>query len=110
MLRIFFKPQVKQKVVKPAWAQVEGIIGTINSNKYKFNKPGARSITAMESCGHRSILGSNLIKMMKENKNLLLESMGFRKLFERPVRWLGKNHYSMKNAKNICDFETKLPL
>ncbi len=67
--------KTKQKVVKPARAQVEGVIGTIKSNKYKFNKPGARSITAMESCGHRSILGSNLTKLMKENQNLLLQSI-----------------------------------
>lgn len=65
----------KQTVVKPARAQVEGIIGTIKSNKYKFNKPGARSITAMENCGHRSILGFNLVKLMKENQNLLLQGM-----------------------------------
>lgn len=65
----------KQKVVKSERAQVEGVIGTIKSNKYKFNKPGARSITAMENCGHRSILGFNLMKLMKENQNLLLETM-----------------------------------
>ncbi len=67
--------KTKQKVVKSERAQVEGVIGTIKSTRYKFNKPGARSITAMESCGHRSILGFNLVKLMKENQNLLLESM-----------------------------------
>jgi hypothetical protein len=51
----------KQKVVKSERAQV--------------NKPGARSITAMENYGHRSILGFNLTKLMKENQNLLLENM-----------------------------------
>jgi hypothetical protein len=63
----------KQKVVKSERAQVEGVIGTIKSTRYKFNKPGARSITAMENYGHRSILGFNLTKLMKENQNLLLE-------------------------------------
>ncbi len=67
--------KAKQKYVKPERAQVEGVIGTIKSDKYRFNKPGARSITAMESCGHRAILGFNLIKLMKENQNLLLQTM-----------------------------------
>lgn len=67
--------QTKQKTIKREWAQVEGVIGTIKSGKYKFNKPGAHSITAMESCGHRSILGFNLVKLMKENQNLLFQGM-----------------------------------
>lgn len=44
-------------------AQVEGSIGTIKCRKYGFTKPQAHSTEAMERCGHRSILGFNLVKL-----------------------------------------------
>ena len=47
-------------------AQVEGTIGTIKSGIYGFNKPHARSRSAMEICGHRSILGFNMKEMIRE--------------------------------------------
>jgi len=66
--------KTKQELVKRERAQVEGSIGTIKSQSYGFNKPNVRSIAAMESCGHRSILGFNLRKLIKENQNLLLQA------------------------------------
>lgn len=64
----------KQEYVRRERAQVEGVIGTIKSQSYGFNKPGARSIAAMESCGHRAILGFNLRKLIKENQKLLFQT------------------------------------
>lgn len=66
--------KTKQKTAKRERAQVEGSIGTVKSQSYGFNKPNARSIVAMESCGHRSILGFNLRKLVKENQNLLFQA------------------------------------
>jgi hypothetical protein len=45
-------------------AQVEGAIGTIKSKRYGFNRPNARSKVAMARCGHKSILGFNMKKMV----------------------------------------------
>jgi transposase, IS5 family len=47
-------------------AQVEGVIGNLKSKKYGFNKPNAKSTRAMETYGHRSFLGFNLVKMIRE--------------------------------------------
>jgi uncharacterized protein YoxC len=51
--------------IKRERAQVEGSIGTIKSARYGFNKPNAHSKAAMASCGHRSILGFNLMKLTR---------------------------------------------
>ena len=51
-------------------AQVEGVIGNAKSKKYGFNKPNAKSVRAMETCGHRAFLGFNLCKIVRE-MNLL---------------------------------------
>lgn len=67
--------ETRQKYIKRERAQVEGVIGTLKSDRYRFNKPGARSTTAMQSCGHRSILGFNLMKLMRENQNLLIQGI-----------------------------------
>lgn len=52
--------------IKRERAQVEGSIGTVKSNRYGFNKPNARSIEAMARCGHRAIIGFNLMKLARE--------------------------------------------
>lgn len=52
-------------------AQVEGCIGSIKSDRYGFNKPGAKSVASMETYGQRAILGFNLNKLLKME---LLES------------------------------------
>ncbi len=51
--------------IKRERAQVEGVIGTIKHKRYGFNKPNARSTSAMVSYGHRAILGFNLNKLVK---------------------------------------------
>jgi hypothetical protein len=56
-------------------AQVEGGIGTIKCGKYGFNKPTARSATAMGACGQRAVLGYNLNKLVRglaERRGLVL--------------------------------------
>lgn len=55
--------KIKNKLVSER-AQVEGGIGTIKSKKYGFNRPPARSVSAMGVCGQRSVLGFNLNKLM----------------------------------------------
>jgi hypothetical protein len=47
-------------------AQVEGVIGNIKSRKYGFNKPNVKSTIAMETSGHRSILGFNLVQALRK--------------------------------------------
>jgi hypothetical protein len=54
-------------------AQVEGVIGNIKSKKYGFNKPNTKSIRAMETSGHRSFLGFNLCKAVREINLLQLK-------------------------------------
>lgn len=49
--------------IKRERAQVEGSIGSIKAPRYGFNKPRAHTTEAMERCGHRSILGFNLMKL-----------------------------------------------
>jgi len=46
-------------------AQVEGCIGNLKSRKYGFNKPNAKSTRAMQTYGHRSCLGFNLMKAVR---------------------------------------------
>lgn len=62
------KWQVSEKMaesIRRERAQVEGVIGTIKSSKYKFNKPYARSVRSMETCAQRSFLGYNLSKAIR---------------------------------------------
>jgi IS5 family transposase len=47
-------------------AQIEGAIGTAKSNRYRFNKPRARSSRSMQTYGHRSLLGMNLMKTVRK--------------------------------------------
>ncbi len=46
-------------------AQVEGGIGTLKCWKYGFNRPAAKSMTAMGICGQRATLGHNLNKFVR---------------------------------------------
>jgi transposase, IS5 family len=62
----------KQDFIKRERAQVEGGIGTIKSSRYGFNKPDVKSTPAMERSGHRSILGFNLQKLLRENQKMML--------------------------------------
>jgi transposase, IS5 family len=66
--------RIKDKLVSER-AQVEAGIGTIKSRKYGFNRPAARSVSAMGVCGQRSLLGFNLNKLMNglaERRELVL--------------------------------------
>jgi IS5 family transposase len=56
----------KAEAIRRERAQVEGVIGNVKSKKYGFNKPNAKSTWAMEMCGHRSFLGFNLCKVVRE--------------------------------------------
>lgn len=46
--------------------QTEGVIGTLKSNRYQFNKPKARLWQTLEMAGPRSILSFNLNKFMQD--------------------------------------------
>jgi hypothetical protein len=46
--------------------QTEGVIGTLKSNQYKFNKPKERLWQTLEMAGPRSILSFNLNKFMRD--------------------------------------------
>ena len=66
--------KIKKKHITRERAQVEGLIGTVKSSLYGFNKPNARSIKAMESCGQRSFLGFNLKKLVREKMKLEVQA------------------------------------
>jgi hypothetical protein len=46
--------------------QTEGVIGTLKSHRYKFNKPKERLWQTLEMAGPRSILSFNLNKFMRD--------------------------------------------
>jgi hypothetical protein len=46
--------------------QTEGVIGTLKSNRYPFNKPKERLWQTLEMAGPRSILSFNLNKFMRD--------------------------------------------
>jgi hypothetical protein len=46
--------------------QTEGVIGTLKSNRYQFNKPKERLWQMLEMAGPRSILSFNLNKFMRD--------------------------------------------
>jgi len=46
--------------------QTEGVIGTLKSNRYKFNKPKERLWQTLEMAGPRSIVSFNLNKLMRD--------------------------------------------
>ena len=56
---------MKKKLVSER-AQVEGGIGTVKCDKYKFNRPAARSVPMMGACGQLAAMGFNLNKLVRE--------------------------------------------
>jgi len=52
--------------VRSERGQTEGVIGTLKSPKYKFNKPKERLWATLEMAGPRSILSFNLNKLMRD--------------------------------------------
>ena len=53
-------------IVKSERATTEGVIGTLKTKKYGFNKPKERSIETLRSAGQRSVLSFNLNKLMRD--------------------------------------------
>jgi len=56
----------KAERIRRERAQVEGKIGNLKSKRYGFNKPNAKSVKAMQTYGHRSIVGCNMIQMLRK--------------------------------------------
>jgi hypothetical protein len=52
--------------VRSERGQTEGVIGTLKSNRYKFNKPKERLWQTLEMAGPSSILSFNLNKFMRD--------------------------------------------
>ncbi|MBK8011765.1 MAG: hypothetical protein IPK13_10460 [Deltaproteobacteria bacterium] len=48
-----------------AHAGVERCIGTLNTSKYGFNRPAARTEEMMVACGHRAMIASNLNLLLR---------------------------------------------
>ena len=46
--------------------QTEGVIGTLKTEKYKFNKPRARQSETLRAAGQRSVLSYNLNKYLRD--------------------------------------------
>jgi len=55
-----------RETVRSERGKTEGIIGTLKSNKYNFNKPKERLWPTLEMAGPRSILSFNLHKLMRD--------------------------------------------
>jgi transposase, IS5 family len=55
----------KKKLISER-AQVEAGIGTLKCAKYGFNRPAARSVAMMGTCGQLSVLGFNANKLVRE--------------------------------------------
>ena len=58
-----------REIVKSERGMMEGIIGTLKTEKYGFNKPKERSLETLRSAGQRSILSFNLNKFMRDLTN-----------------------------------------
>jgi hypothetical protein len=59
-----------RETIRSERGQTEGIIGTLKSAKYSFNKPKERTAETLRMAGTKSILSFNLNKLMRD----LLES------------------------------------
>jgi hypothetical protein len=55
-----------RELVKRERAMMEGRIGSLKSDKYKFNKPKERKLATVHMSGIRSILSYNLNKMARD--------------------------------------------
>ncbi len=55
-----------REVVRSERGKTEGIIGTLKTDKYGFNKPKERLWQTLEMAGPRSILSFNLNKLMRD--------------------------------------------
>ncbi len=55
-----------RETVRSERGQTEGIIGTLKSGKYGFNKPKERTAETLRMAGTKSILSFNLNKLMRD--------------------------------------------
>src|SRR6266487_4151805 len=55
-----------RETVRSERGKTEGIIGTLKTDKYGFNKPKERLWPTLEMAGPRSILSFNLNKLMRD--------------------------------------------
>lgn len=55
-----------QKRVASERGRTEGVIGTLKSESYKFNKPKERRWNTVQAAGQRAILSLNLNKLMRD--------------------------------------------
>lgn len=55
-----------RQTVRSERGKTEGIIGTLKTDTYGFNKPKARLWQTLEMAGPRSILSFNLNKLMRD--------------------------------------------
>jgi hypothetical protein len=55
-----------RETVRSERGKTEGIIGTLKTDTYKFNKPKERLWQTLEMAGPRSILSFNLHKLMRD--------------------------------------------
>jgi hypothetical protein len=55
-----------RETVRSERGKTEGIIGTLKTDKYNFNKPKERLWQTLEMAGPRSILSFNLNKLMRD--------------------------------------------
>lgn len=55
-----------RKTVATERAMMEGRIGSLKSDKYKFNKPKERKISTVRASGQRSVVSFNLNKLMRD--------------------------------------------
>ena len=55
-----------RETVRSERGKTEGIIGTLKSDKYNFNKPKERLWQTLEMAGPRSLLSFNLNKLMRD--------------------------------------------
>ena len=55
-----------RETVRSERGKTEGIIGTLKTDKYGFNKPQERRWQTLEMAGPRSILSFNLNKLMRD--------------------------------------------
>ena len=58
--------EASREMVKSERGQTEGIIGTLKTDTYGFNKPKERLWQTLEMAGPRSILSFNLNKLMRD--------------------------------------------
>ena len=58
-----------QQVVVSERGKTEGVIGTLKSEKYGFNKPRQRNPESLRAAGQQALLSLNLNKLMRDLLN-----------------------------------------